>query len=396
MNILLHQEKFHRVILKAYRVKKMVREEQTIRTLLTYYQSLACAKYPTEALFEEALAEAYHAQFKVQLLTYGTYSVIEYSLSCIDPKWIDDENYRMDLLFQLFEEALIPAVNLHSCKKKLFAKAVEYYESDLWYREDQHQLKAIRKAIQIYFKNTARDFDPYGNLKELKTIDERQLYNYYQTVLKEEFLSIGSTSLPSLFDPKNLTFSPKKDYYFKERNPHVKDVHLKVSCKQCYLEVFYELNIFTNDELYYPAVFLNYILGGSASSKLFLLVREKYGLCYSISSIYLGASGIIIVSAILDEQKIPKALSRIEEAVETIGKGEYDLEEVKRYYLSIHQANEDFQETQISNYLTDHYFLDTPASDQETDALNAVKKEDIRKVFEQMKRTFTLTYGGKK
>ena len=45
---------------------------------------------------------------------------------------------------------------------------------------------------------------------------------------------------------------------------------------------------------------LNQVYGGGMTSKLFLNVREKQSLCYSISSGYYGAKGILTVAAGID------------------------------------------------------------------------------------------------
>ena len=47
----------------------------------------------------------------------------------------------------------------------------------------------------------------------------------------------------------------------------------------------------------YTAIMLNEILGGSASSKLFLNVREKLSLCYYCSSSYSIYSGVMLISS---------------------------------------------------------------------------------------------------
>lgn len=48
---------------------------------------------------------------------------------------------------------------------------------------------------------------------------------------------------------------------------------------------------------------LNVIFGGGMTSKLFLNVRERMSLCYSIDSAYYGAKGIVLVNAGIDFDK---------------------------------------------------------------------------------------------
>lgn len=96
MDIVLHQEKFHRIMFKAYRIRKLKKEDQTIRNFLCYYQELACQKYATEQEMEYALSYHYDAKFKVSLTSFGKYSVLEYSLTVIDPSFIGDQEYTLE------------------------------------------------------------------------------------------------------------------------------------------------------------------------------------------------------------------------------------------------------------------------------------------------------------
>lgn len=157
--------------------------------------------------------------------------------------------------------------------------------------------------------------------------------------------------------------------------------------------MFYETKTYADDRLYYAMMFLNHLFGGSSSSKLFTIVREKYGLCYSINSMYLGASGILICSAII-EKRCGCNAEGDGGSINIDSKEEYDLEEVRKYYLSLHRGNEDYQETAINNYLSDHFFLDTPRSYLEEEAIQAVSKKDLQEAFSRLEQTFVYVYGG--
>lgn len=93
MDIWIHQNKFHQVVLKKFYIKPIQKEEQTLRTLLCYYQEIACKAYPTEAKMEMALGNLYDAKFKLSLTNSGKYSIFCYSLSAPDPAYIKDSNY---------------------------------------------------------------------------------------------------------------------------------------------------------------------------------------------------------------------------------------------------------------------------------------------------------------
>ncbi|MDE6660428.1 MAG: insulinase family protein, partial [Anaeroplasmataceae bacterium] len=152
---------------------------------------------------------------------------------------------------------------------------------------------------------------------------------------------------------------------------------------------------FYNDTLFFACYFLNHILGGGGSSYLFRRVREKSGLCYSICSSYMGATGIIVIMCVLDPKDVKKGIKEIEKAVEDISNLDFDLEEVKKYFISSQLLQTDYLDTGIENYISDNYFLDTPKSKDEIMCFNKVTKEDILKVYKRLKKSFVYILGGK-
>jgi predicted Zn-dependent peptidase len=77
---------------------------------------------------------------------------------------------------------------------------------------------------------------------------------------------------------------------------------------------------------------LGTILGGSMSSRLFMEVREKRGLCYSVSAGHYGFedTGMFTVAAGLDRTRLPEALSAIWQELEKTKKTLVTLDELQR------------------------------------------------------------------
>lgn len=79
----------------------------------------------------------------------------------------------------------------------------------------------------------------------------------------------------------------------------------------------------------YPAlVMCNTIFGGSVTSKLFLNVREKRSLCYSVSSGLEKFKGIMVVSAGVDSDQYEVARDAILQELEACRRGEISDEEI--------------------------------------------------------------------
>lgn len=77
---------------------------------------------------------------------------------------------------------------------------------------------------------------------------------------------------------------------------------------------------------------LSTILGGSMSSRLFMEIRERRGLCYSISASHhaLEDTGMFSIMAGLEKESVDEALQAIEKELQSICKKGVTDEEVKR------------------------------------------------------------------
>ncbi len=394
MDIWIEQTKFHQIALKKIRISPLNPKECTIRNFLCYYQELACREYPNEAKMEKALLNLYDAKFSVFLSNYGSYSLLVYSLTAPDPHYIYDECYTIEILEQAFESFCIPKMNQASADKALFERAYEIYESDLFAFKENTAEVAYQNMISLYFKGTPRDYESLGNLKELKKITPKHLWEYYQKVIKEEAISIGTGNKPS-YEHLPVTLQPKKDYFFRKRNPKLSPLIQKpYASEQCYLYMVYDLQLFADDPLYYAGCVFNQLMGGGASSYLFRILREELGLCYSIHSSYYSTMGILLISAVLDEKNVQEGIQSIENIIEHVNPTVEDLEAAKAYTIGLIQTGEDAIDTKIWNYLKDTYFLDTPKSTEKIESFTLVRLADVKKVLQKLKKSFVYILGG--
>ena len=74
---------------------------------------------------------------------------------------------------------------------------------------------------------------------------------------------------------------------------------------------------------------MNTIFGAGMTSKLFMNVREKMSLCYSISSGYYSTKGILTVSAGIDFDKEEKTRQEILHQLQLMQQGQITEEELK-------------------------------------------------------------------
>ncbi len=145
------------------------------------------------------------------------------------------------------------------------------------------------------------------------------------------------------------------------------------------------------DDLYKMTVY-SAILGGTASSKLFMNVREKHSLAYTVRSMYLKHKGIMLVTAGIEAEKEPKALEYIQKEIEDMRLGnitENELNEAKVNLVTMYKSCRDNQSSMI-NFQMGQRILGV-VGDIETmiQKINEVKKEDVVEGANRLEKQLT-------
>jgi len=393
MDFLLQTNKFHKIVFIKQYFRKINPAEQTIRNLLCYYLSLACQKYDTIEKLDYFLSMSYDLKSSVGLSTFGNYSIITYSLSAIDPKYLTDEKYNLNFLEEAFNDLTKPVIKNNKFDKKIFNKAKEFYASNLLYESENEDKNAYDGLIDAYFSSTIRNFKSTGDIKELENITIDDLYNYYLTILNDEKISYVTGDVKGLKAINNSTLKIKNDYFFKERSNSLDYIHDEANTKQAHLFIVYDPFIFSDSKLSQALMLINNHFGSASNSKLFTEIREKLGLCYSISSSYLGASGIIIVSAIINKINEKKVISEIDNIFAHL-LDDFNLEEKKEYYKMYYKDKFDYIHTIYSEFINENYFINTPTIKDDLKIVDELTLEDIKKAHSLMKKTLVYVYGG--
>ena len=151
-----------------------------------------------------------------------------------------------------------------------------------------------------------------GEKAWVEKINALSLYRHYQRILREsriELLYVGSaepttiaaltTELMESFDRSYVNLEVQTPFRDAGGQHDQEDMDITQS-KLC---MGFVTPITNQSEEFAAMQLLNAIFGAGMTSKLFMNVREKMSLCYSIGSGYYGSKGIITVSAGIDAEQ---------------------------------------------------------------------------------------------
>ena len=199
------------------------------------------------------------------------------------------------------------------------------------------QVYAMNQLLKAMCREDSFGLPRLGEKEQVAEITPEALCRHYQRILLEspiQLLYVGSGSpervaelLRPLFDlpgrsPKPL--APQSDLRPSPGGEIVETMEVAQS-KLC---LGFTTPITNRTPGFAALQLLNTLFGGGMTSKLFMNVREKQSLCYSVGSNYYSAKGIVTVAAGIDGEKKEQTTAEILRQLELCRQGAFSDQEL--------------------------------------------------------------------
>ena len=205
------------------------------------------------------------------------------------------------LLDSPLEEGAFLSSFVESEKKNLIATI----ESE---RNDKRAY-SMSRLLRILCREDTFGVPRLGEADQVQNITPRGLYDHYRRILKTspiEIFYVGSAEGKTVADALMplLEKLPREPEALRPQTPfhpcQGQDVVETMDVSQGKLCMGFVTPVTNRCTDFAAMQILNVIYGSGMTSKLFVNVREKLSLCYSIGSGYYGTKGIVVVSAGID------------------------------------------------------------------------------------------------
>ena len=235
-----------------------------------------------------------------------------------------------ELLFQpCLENGGFRADFVESEKKNLIATI----ESDL----NDKRTYAMKNMMRSMCRADSLGIPRLGEAAWVAAIEPVALYEHYRKILRESRIDIFYVGSAPAWQVANM-LRPLTDRLERDYRPlagqtgfhdagggdHVEEMDV-AQAKLC-------MGYVTPVTIGHPDLavvqVMNTIFGAGMTSKLFVNVREKLSLCYSIGTGYYGAKGIITLSAGIDAADEEKARAEIDRQLEALRRGDITDDEM--------------------------------------------------------------------
>ena len=335
-------------------VRQMDKEEGALNALLPSVLLRGTRRCPDLRSITEHLDELYGASVSPLVRRIGDYQTTGLYCGFMDDRFALPGDKVLKPMLSFLEEVLLdsPLENdaflpafVESEKKNLIATI----ESEL----NDKRVYAMNRLLRIMCSADTFGLPRLGDKEQVAAITPRSLYNHYRNILKTspiEIFYVGSAEtwqvaqmlMPLLgkLDRDARTLEAQTPFHPSEKQ----DVVETMDVSQGKLCMGFTTPI-TNRCPEFPAMqIMNTILGAGMTSKLFVNIREKMSLCYSIGSGYYGTKGIVVVSAGIDFDKEQLTRDQVMRQIDACREGditEQELKAAKEAVLSSLRATHD-------------------------------------------------------
>ena len=387
---IINTDKFKTVTVGVAFRRKINKEEITIRNLLKEIMINSTANYPTEKSLIMATENLYDLKLSAANYRVGNYAIMTFRTRFLNEKYTEEGmneesiKFLLDLIFKPKLDS-----DILKCKKKI--------EKSIMLLNDNKIKYALSKLLETT-GDMPYAYNGYGYLEDLDKINENDIKEYYDSVLKNDIADVYVVGEVDEAEIKNIFRE-----YFKVTTFHKQDISVITSelsnvrkvlefrendrVNQTQLTLLCNLKGLTDQERKYVMPVYAEMLGGTSNSILFDAVREKNSYAYYVNAIVKSYDNVMMIYSGIEKGNERNVLKIIRKTLGEIGKGKFDndkFESAKETIISAIRANLDNPMGIITNYYAKE-LVNSLDPEERIKNINKVSREDIVNVSKKIK-----------
>lgn len=374
--------------------------EKTIagRVLTASMLETSNALYPTSQAFREKLANLYGANYSTSLSRRGLVHYLDINLSFVRDQFLSRKNMLADEILDFLKASLFfPLSNGQAFDTKTFEIEKRNVLTDLEAEIENYFYHAHRELNNLFYDLPEMRIPRVGTIELVEKETAETSFAAFQQMLNQDqidFFFIGDFNEIAVREkiqefqfsereqPLQLSYQQNYSNITREKLEQ-RDVH------QSIVELAYHFSSQYGDSGHLPLIVLNGLLGGFAHSKLFVNVREKESLAYTISSNFDIFSGLMRIYAGIDRANRTKTVALINRQILDLKRGHFtdeELEQTKNMLKNSILLAQDRQNTLIERaYMSSVLGKKFLSLEAWLKALENVSKADLIEAAQQLK-----------
>lgn len=386
-------EKFKTNLIAIMLTTKLERENVTKNALIPAVLRRGTKNLITQEEINKKLEEMYGASLDCGLDKTGDNQVLKFYIETVNDEFLpqEAENMLKISLEKIFEFVFNPYLENGCFKKEYVEQEKENIKQIIDGKIDNKARYSLDRCIEEMYKDQPYGLYKYGYVEDMKDINEKNLYEYYQNLINECKIDIFVSGIIDE-ETENIINNNENIIKLKDREPQYNEPEIKakksekendvqesMDVTQGKLIIGMDLDI-DDDNLRFDVMIYNSIFGGSANSKLFQNVREKASLAYTASSSYYRFKNNIFINCGIEIKNYEKALEIIKQQIEDMKKGDFTDEEVenaKKGIIASIKTIDDEQDTEITYFFSQELSKSKCNIEQYMQRISEVTKDKV-------------------
>jgi len=338
VNLYIRQTDQFKTITMSFKWLAELDEKQAAyRAVLSNVLQDSNADYPKQSDLRKALDELYGTVFYMDAGKRGKSHIVTLNMECVNDEYLSTTGVFDEALNMIHSVIFKPNVKDGSFEEAIVNREKRTVIERIRSIYDDKGRYAHKRMLELMRPNDPASISASGTEADVESITNATLFDTYKRMLDEDEIDIyvvGDVQVDELtekiksmfgFTPRAVT---KKQYEQPEKETkEPRQVFERQDMKQGKLQVGYSTPISFFHPDYAKMQVTNGVLGGFAHSKLFMNVREKESMAYTVNSAYAAYYGIVYVMAGIDAELEEKAVKLIGEQIDEMQKGNVsDLE----------------------------------------------------------------------
>lgn len=346
--------------------------------------------YPTSQIFRERLANLYGANFSTRLSRRGLIHYVDLDISFVSDAFLSRKNTLTGEILNFLKDSLLkPLVDGRAFNRTVFEVEKKNVLNDLKAEIEDHFYHAHQELNKLFYTKQDMQIPHFATLDLVEKETPKSSFAVFQDMLQNDKIDIffiGDFNEIEVYEHlKMFGLHPRQPelhlHYHQEFSNVLKEGLKQNDAHQSIIELGCHFSVQYGDRNHIPLVVLNGLLGGFAHSKLFVNIREKESLAYTISSSIDIFSGMMRIYAGIDRKNRTKTVSLIYRQIADLKKGRFtdeDLNQTKKMLrntmlLSLDRQNTLIEQAYMASVLQKTFM---PIAVW-LNALEAISREDI-------------------
>ena len=374
--------------------------EKTIagRVLTASMLETSNALYPTSQAFREKLANLYGANYSTSLSRRGLVHYLDINLSFVRDQFLSRKNVLADEMLDFLKASLFfPLSNGKAFDTKTFEIEKRNVLTDLEAEIENHFYHAHRELNNLFYDLPEMRIPRVATIELVEKETAETSFTAFQQMLNQDqidFFFIGDFNEIAVREKiQEFQFSEREQplqlSYQQNYSNITREKLEQRDVNQSIVELAYHFSSQYGDRSHLPLIVLNGLLGGFAHSKLFVNVREKESLAYTISSNFDIFSGLMRIYAGIDRANRTKTIALINRQILDLKRGHFtdeELEQTKNMLKNSILLAQDRQNTLIERaYMSSVLGKKFLSLEAWLKALENVSKADLIEAAQQLK-----------